>query len=74
MCPDWESNPKGIEPSGSQASTQSTEPHQPGQYKVILKHSSAYIIQEQSNYYFMWLSMKEETKVKYYFELESLNW
>ena len=27
MCPDWESNWK---PFGSQASTQSTEPHQPG--------------------------------------------
>ena len=28
MCPDWESNPQ---PLGSQAGTQSTEPHQPGQ-------------------------------------------
>ena len=28
MCPDWESNQR---PFGSQASTQSTEPHQPGQ-------------------------------------------
>ena len=28
MCPDWESNQW---PFGSQASTQSTEPHQPGQ-------------------------------------------
>ena len=28
MCPDWESN---WQPYGSQASTQSTEPHQPGQ-------------------------------------------
>ena len=27
MCPLWESNPQ---PFGSQASTQSTEPHQPG--------------------------------------------
>ena len=27
MCPDWESNQR---PFGSQASTQSTEPHQPG--------------------------------------------
>ena len=27
MCPDWESN---WQPSGSQASAQSTEPHQPG--------------------------------------------
>ena len=27
MCPDWESN---RQPFGSQASTQSTEPHQPG--------------------------------------------
>ena len=29
-CPDWESN---RQPFGSQASTQSTEPHQPGQKK-----------------------------------------
>ena len=28
MCPDWESNPQ---PSDLQASTQCTEPHQPGQ-------------------------------------------
>ena len=28
MCPDWELN---RQPFGSQASTQSTEPHQPGQ-------------------------------------------
>ena len=28
MCPDWESNQQ---PFGLQASTQSTEPHQPGQ-------------------------------------------
>ena len=28
MCPDWESNQR---PFGSQASAQSTEPHQPGQ-------------------------------------------
>ena len=27
MCPDWELN---WQPSGSQAATQSTEPHQPG--------------------------------------------
>ena len=27
MCPDWESN---HQPFGSQAGTQSTEPHQPG--------------------------------------------
>ena len=27
MCPDWESN---SQPFGSQASAQSTEPHQPG--------------------------------------------
>ena len=29
MCPDWESNWR---PFGSQAGTQSTEPHQPGLY------------------------------------------
>ena len=33
MCPEWESN-RG--PSGSQAGTQSTEPHQPGRVRVIL--------------------------------------
>ena len=33
MCPDWESN-QG--PFGSQASAQSTEPHQPGQVIVVL--------------------------------------
>ena len=27
MCPDWESN---LQPCGSQSSTQSAEPHQPG--------------------------------------------
>ena len=27
MCPDWESN---LQPFGSQADTQSTEPHEPG--------------------------------------------
>ena len=32
MCPDWELNPR---PFGSQAGTQSTEPHQPG-LKVFL--------------------------------------
>ena len=33
MCPDWESN---RQPFGSQASTQSTEPHQPGPSVNIL--------------------------------------
>ena len=32
MCPDWESNQR---PSGSQAQTQSTEPHQPGLLNVF---------------------------------------
>ena len=32
MCPDWESN---RQPFGLQASTQSTEPHQPGHYYVL---------------------------------------
>ena len=32
MCPDWESN---WQLCGSQASTQSTEPHQPGPQKAI---------------------------------------
>ena len=34
-CPDWESNPQHF---GSQASTQSTEPHQPG-IKIVLNSS-----------------------------------
>ena len=34
MCPDWELNRW---PFGSQASTQSTEPHQPGQNINVLK-------------------------------------
>ena len=33
MCPDWESNRR---PFGSQASTQSTEPHQPGQVFISI--------------------------------------
>ena len=32
MCPDWESNQQ---PFDSQASTQSTEPHQPGLTRVL---------------------------------------
>ena len=34
MCPDWESN---WPPFGSQASTQSTEPHQPGQISYLIE-------------------------------------
>ena len=33
MCPDWESNPQ---PFGSQAGAQSTEPHQPGYFSVVI--------------------------------------
>ena len=33
MCPDWESNQW---PFGLQASAQSTEPHQPGLYSIVL--------------------------------------
>ena len=33
MCPDWESNRR---PFGSQAGTQSTEPHQPGLRSIYL--------------------------------------
>ena len=33
MCPDWESNWR---PFGSQASTRSTEPHQPGLFYLVL--------------------------------------
>ena len=32
MCPDWESNQLSF---GSQASTQSTKPHQPGHYRCF---------------------------------------
>ena len=35
MCPDWKSNQR---PFGSPASTQSTEPHQPGPNKYIFGH------------------------------------
>ena len=41
MCPDWESNqqPLTINPFGSQAGTQATEPHQPGQeVNLLLNH------------------------------------
>ena len=34
MCPDWESNQQ---PSGSQSSAQSTEPHQPGLFFFFFK-------------------------------------
>ena len=33
LCPDWESSQQ---PLGSQAGTQSTEPHQPGPMKFLL--------------------------------------
>ena len=39
MCPDWESNWR---PYSWQASAQSTEPHQPGQYNIILVSSVQY--------------------------------
>ena len=35
MCPNWESN---WQPFGSQAGTQSTEPHQPGQETDLFKY------------------------------------
>ena len=35
MCPDWELN---LWPSGSQASAQSTEPHQPGHSHLLIMH------------------------------------
>ena len=35
MCPDWESNQQ---PFGSQARTQSTEPHQPGLFPHVLTY------------------------------------
>ena len=36
MCPDWESNWR---PFGSQAGTQSTEPHQPGHRNLTFNHA-----------------------------------
>ena len=33
MCPDWELNQRS---PGSQAGTQSTEPHQPGLYSFLI--------------------------------------
>ena len=39
MCLDWESN---WQPFGSQASTQSTEPHQTGPHKYFQCHSVDY--------------------------------
>ena len=41
MCPDWESN---CRPFGSQASTQSTEPHQPGLVPRSMIASNAKIV------------------------------
>ena len=35
ICPDWESNWR---PFGSQARTQSTEPHQKGRYFFFISH------------------------------------
>ena len=40
MCPDWESNQR---PFGSQASTQSTEAHQPGMHQFLFK---LYLVRE----------------------------
>ena len=39
MCPDWDSN---WQPFGSQTSTQSTEPHQPGQDHIAFKKNTQY--------------------------------
>ena len=38
MCPEWESNRR---PFGSQASVQSTEPHQPGQHVSIYQKNAS---------------------------------
>ena len=43
MCPDWESNQR---PFDSQASTQSTEPHQPG----LILHISNFILKTQPSF------------------------
>ena len=47
MCPNWESN---WWPHGLQASAQSTEPLQPGQYIIIFKCSLWKIIRELSSF------------------------
>ena len=39
MCPDWELNQQ---PFDSQAGTESTEPHQPGQLRIFLKYFLCY--------------------------------
>ena len=41
MCLDWESN---RQPFGSQASTQSTEPHQPGLYLFLYVLGKLYLL------------------------------
>ena len=54
MYPDWESNQR---PFGSQASTQSTEPHQPGQTMFILITGLSPAVlqsQEASLYTLLW--------------------
>ena len=54
MCPDWESNRW---PFGYQASTQSTEPHQPGPNLYILNYwfqIGSYAIDKKHNHY-IWM-------------------
>ena len=41
MCPDWESNQQ---PFGSQAGTQSTEPHQPGMFLSRYSYIYMYLV------------------------------
>ena len=43
ICPDWESNWR---PFGSQAGTQSTEPHQPGQEALFKCHSQPHPLEK----------------------------
>ena len=48
MCPDWESNPG---PFSSQASTQSTEPYQPGNAFYMIINYELALTQEVSDFH-----------------------
>ena len=58
MCPDWESN---LRPLGSQAGTQSTEPHQPGIITIPLVKwewlRSKLVCNQLNVYNTLWLSI-----------------
>ena len=64
MCPDWESN---WWPFGSQASTQSTEPHQPGLnpfLKHSLKNAFIFIIFDSYNYVIIFICILQVRKLR----------